>query len=270
MPFGESLVHELTVQHPAGSADHIRDIMIRVDPDKVTPAEDEAASKWTSQDANVRGPNSPRQSRFWRQRCLILTPQGYCERMPAPLDDEDAETSSDVWASRARQWYRASLALAILFASLPLTAKLLLGSWGFDGALEIACLFLAAAAYLYFAGRKDQPTIPDSAAILDEAIRQAALGQADRGLALLDEALRLSPGLWQARQYRGELRLAASDAMSALQDFTEAIRLAPDEPHLYILRSHVFTLLGRDSSASADLEAAARMGGDAEPRQDGS
>jgi len=58
------------------------------------------------------------------------------------------------------------------------------------------------------------------------------------------------------------MRLAASDAAeSALQDFTEAIRLAPDEPHLYILRSHVFTLLGRDSSASADLETAARLGG---------
>jgi Flp pilus assembly protein TadD len=41
---------------------------------------------------------------------------------------------------------------------------------------------------------------------------------------------------------------------SALKDFTEAIRLAPDEPHLHILRSHVLTLLGQDSSARADLE----------------
>ena len=37
---------------------------------------------------------------------------------------------------------------------------------------------------------------------------------------------------------------------SALKDFTEAIRLAPDEPHLYILRSHVLTLLGQDSSCA--------------------
>jgi tetratricopeptide (TPR) repeat protein len=185
--------------------------------------------------------------------------------MPTPLDDdeEDVEPLADAWASRARQWCRAALALAFLFASLPVTAKLLLGSWGFDGAPGIACLFLAAAAYLYFAGRKHQPPIPDPAAILDEAIRQAALGQTDRGLALLDEALRLSPRLWQARQYRGEMRLATSDAAeSALQDFTEAIRLAPGEAHLYILRSQVFTLLGRDSSASADLETAARLGGD--------
>jgi Flp pilus assembly protein TadD len=56
------------------------------------------------------------------------------------------------------------------------------------------------------------------------------------------------------------MRLAASDAAeSALQDFTEAVRLAPDEPHLYVLRSHVFTLLGRDASASVDLETAARQ-----------
>ena len=51
------------------------------------------------------------------------------------------------------------------------------------------------------------------------------------------------------------MRLGEPDCTeSALKDFTEAIRLAPDEPHLYILRSHVLTLLGHDSSARADLE----------------
>jgi Flp pilus assembly protein TadD len=61
------------------------------------------------------------------------------------------------------------------------------------------------------------------------------------------------------------MRFGEPDAAeSALQDFTEAIRLAPDEPHLYVLRSHVFTLLGRESSARADLEAAARLRGETE------
>jgi tetratricopeptide (TPR) repeat protein len=180
--------------------------------------------------------------------------------MPAPLDDEPL---AGAWASRARQWRRAALALAILFASLPLTSKLFLGSWGFDGATGIACLCMAAAAYLYFAGRESRPPIPDSAAILAEAIRLAALGEIDQGLALLDEALRLSPRLWQARQYRGQMRLGRPDAAeSALQDFSEAIRLAPGEAHLYILRSHVFALLGNDSSARADLETAAHLDGD--------
>ena len=37
-----------------------------------------------------------------------------------------------------------------------------------------------------------------------------------------------------------------------------------------ILRNHVFTLLGRDSAEHADLEAAARLGGDTEDLLDGS
>jgi len=78
-----------------------------------------------------------------------------------------------------------------------------------------------------------------------------------------DKALRLDPGLWQAWEYRGQMHLGEPDGTeSALKDFTEAIRLAPDEPHPYILRSHVLTLLGQDSSARADLETAARLGGD--------
>ncbi len=183
--------------------------------------------------------------------------------MPAPQRDEDVGPPADGWPSRARQWRRAALALAFLFASLPLASKLFVGSWGFDGAPGIACLCLVAAAYLHFAGRGSRPPIPDSAAILHKAIRMAASGKTARAIALLDEALRLSPRLWQARQYRGQIRLGESDAAeSALQDFTDAIRLAPDEPHLYILRSRVLTLLGRESSARADLEAAARLSGD--------
>jgi len=191
--------------------------------------------------------------------------RGYGESMPASQDDEDAAAPRDAWVSGARRWCRAALALAFLFASLPLAGKLFLGSWRFDGAAAIACLCLIAAAYLYFVGRERRPPIPDSALILDKAIRLAASGEIDKGLALLDKALQLSPRLWQARQYRGQMRLAEPDAAeSALKEFTEAIRLAPGEPHLYILRSHVFSLLGQDSSARADLEAAARLGGDTE------
>lgn len=121
---------------------------------------------------------------------------------------------------------------------------------------------MLAAGYLYLsheiAGHK-----PNSAVILDKALQLAATGAAGRGLALLDEALRLDPGLWQAWEYRGQIHLIEPDGTeSALEDFTEAIRLAPDEPHLYILRSHVLKLLGQDSSAQADLEAAARLGSD--------
>lgn len=170
------------------------------------------------------------------------------KRLPPRADESPA---------RARQWCRAALALAILFATLPLAAKLFLGSWGFDGAPTIACFCLIAAAYFYFAGREERRAIPDSAAILEAAIRLAAAGEGGRAIGLLDHALRLSPGLWQAWQYRGEIRLAEPGAAElAVDDFSEAIRLAPGEAHLFALRSQAFTLLGRESSARADRQAA--------------
>jgi tetratricopeptide (TPR) repeat protein len=211
----------------------------------------------------ANGPSSLEWSRAWHDAGDWRSGKGYREIMPGAQHDEDVPPPADAWPSRARQWCRAALALAILFASLPVASRLFVGSWGFDGAPAIACLCLAAAAYLYFAGRESRPPIPDSATFLDEAIRLAALGETAQGIALLDEALRLSPHLWQAREYRGQIRLVEPNAAeSALQDFTEAIRVAPGEPHLYILRSHVFTLLGRESSARADLDVAARLRGD--------
>ena len=136
-----------------------------------------------------------------------------------------------------------------------------LGSWTFDGAAGIACLCLIAAVSFYFVGESVGPRSPIPLSILDEAARLAAAGEIDRGIALLDQVLQLSPRLWQARQYRGQMRLAEPDAVeSALKDFTEAIRLAPDEPDLYILRGHVFSLLGQDSFARADLEVARPTG----------
>src|SRR5581483_11985389 len=125
--------------------------------------------------------------------------------MAAPEHDEEEEPQADAWQARARQWSRAALALAFVFASLPLASRLILGSWGFDNAPGIGCLFLVASAYLYFAGRVRRPPIPDSATILDEAIRVASSGETDRAIALLDESFRLNPHLWQAREYRGEI-----------------------------------------------------------------
>jgi tetratricopeptide (TPR) repeat protein len=183
--------------------------------------------------------------------------------MPVPRRDDHEEQPADAWPSRARQWSRAALALAVVFASLPLAGWLFLGGWGFDGAFPIAGLCVVAAGYLHFAGREPQSPVPDSATMLDAATRLAASGDTAGGIALLDEALRLSPGFWQARQYRGQIHLEDQGAAeSALGDFTEAIRLAPGEAHLYFLRSHVFTLLGREAAARADLETAARLDGD--------
>jgi tetratricopeptide (TPR) repeat protein len=143
---------------------------------------------------------------------------------------------------QARQWSRMAWAMAALFASMPAASKLFLGTWGFDGAAEIACLLLILGAYFHIMGRRRSRAIPDQASMLDQAIRLALSGQIDEAIALLTETIRLSPQLWQAHQYRGELYLRQQAFDAALRDLNEAIRLAPEEPHLYALRGQAQNL----------------------------
>jgi tetratricopeptide (TPR) repeat protein len=82
--------------------------------------------------------------------------------------------------------------------------------------------------------------------MLDQALRLAWSGEIDEAIALLTETIRQSPQLWQAFQYRGELYLRQQRFDAALQDLNEAIRLAPEEPHLYILRGQAQNLPGQD------------------------
>jgi tetratricopeptide (TPR) repeat protein len=152
--------------------------------------------------------------------------------------------------------------MALLFASLPAASKLFLGTWGFEGAGEIAFFCLILGTYLHLLARPDFRAVPDDAAILDQAIQLAAAGQPDQSIALLTEAIRTAPRLWQAFQYRGQLYLSRPNSVdAALSDFNEAIRLAPHEAHLYVLRGHARTLLGDEASAQSDYAAAAALGG---------
>jgi cytochrome c-type biogenesis protein CcmH/NrfG len=141
------------------------------------------------------------------------------------------------FTAQARQWSRTAWAIAILFGSLPLASRLFLGEWGFEGAGEIACLSLIVGTYFHFVSRQ-VPAIPDAATLLEKSGQFAASGRTDRAVALLTKTIRQNPKLWQAFQYRGELYLRLGNAPRALQDFSEAIRLAPNEPGLYILRDH--------------------------------
>jgi cytochrome c-type biogenesis protein CcmH/NrfG len=134
----------------------------------------------------------------------------------------------------AREWSRAALALAVLFGSLPVVGRLVEGDWEFVTAAELACIFLILGAYFHVRSRR-YPAKPDPATLLDQANRLASDGRMDRAVALLTRTIRESPGLWQAYQYRGELRLRLGEFALAEQDFAEAIRLAPDEPHLHRL-----------------------------------
>jgi tetratricopeptide (TPR) repeat protein len=150
------------------------------------------------------------------------------------------------YRQRARQWSRMAWAMALLFASMPAASRLFLGVWGFDGAAEIACLCLFLGTYFHIAGRRGGPPIPDPAAMLDQAIHLASSGRIDAAIALLTKTIRLSPQLWQAFQYRAELYLRQQSFDAALRDLNEAIRLAPEEPHLYTLRSQAHSLPGED------------------------
>jgi tetratricopeptide (TPR) repeat protein len=151
--------------------------------------------------------------------------------------------------------------MAVVFGSLPLAAKLFLGTWDFDGSAEIGCLCLIAGAYFHVVSRRF-PAVPDPATILERAGERAAAGRADQAIALLTEGIRLSPQLWQAFQYRGELYLQGEQLEAAIHDFSEAIRLAPGEPHLYLLRGHVHGLLGDQTLSQSDCARAAVLAGE--------
>ena len=139
--------------------------------------------------------------------------------------------------SRLRQWSRSAFALAALFASFPLAARLFLGEPAFDEALGFAGLCIAIGTYLYIRSRR-QIHAPDPAALLDEAIRLASVGEHRRARRILDHLIDENPRFWQAFQCRGEVRTLAGEIGDALDDFDEAIRIAPDEPHLRELRAH--------------------------------
>ncbi len=141
--------------------------------------------------------------------------------------------------TRARwlQWSRTAFALAALFASFPLTARLVLGEWAFQGAGGVAGLWFAAGVYLFIRGRRLKPA-PDAAALLDEAIHLAGVGETARAIGMLNRAIAENPRFWQALQCRAEIRFHVGEIDRAIADFDAAIRLAPDEPHLRELREH--------------------------------
>ena len=126
--------------------------------------------------------------------------------------------------------------MAAIFGSLPLAGRIILGGWEFAGSAELAGVLFVIGGYLHIVSRRPVRTMPDASAMLERAMRLAVRGRIDRAIALLTEEIRMSPRLWQALQYRGELYLVQRRAEDALRDFDEAIALAPEEPHLSGLR----------------------------------
>ena len=134
----------------------------------------------------------------------------------------------------ARQWSRAAWGLALLFASLPLMGRLVMGDWEFVAAGEVACLLLLVGVYFQVRSRRHQ-TKPDPATLLDLANQLAVNGRIDKAITLLTKTIRQNPRLWQAYQYRGQLRMRNGEFALAAADFSGAIRIAPDEAHLHTL-----------------------------------
>ena len=126
--------------------------------------------------------------------------------------------------------------MAVLFGAMAAGSRVLLGAWPFDGAPELSIVCLVFAGYFHLTSRRRHAAVPDPAVLLDQAFGLASSGQIDEAIALLTGAVQLSPQLWQAFQYRGELYLLRQNPAAAAQDFSEAIRLAPQERHLYALR----------------------------------
>lgn len=139
---------------------------------------------------------------------------------------------------KLRQWSRTAFALAALFASFPIVARVVLGEWAFEGAGGIAGLWLAAGSYLYVRSGRVKPA-PDPSAMLDEAVRLVSIGDTERATKLLNRAIRENPWFWQAHQCRGEIRFGIGDTEGALADLDVAIRLAPGEAHLRELREQM-------------------------------
>ncbi len=139
--------------------------------------------------------------------------------------------------SRARHWSRTALGIAILFAVMAVSSRIFTGAWPFDGALELSAICLAVSGYFHIMALRRR-SLPDPSLLLDEAFQQAQAGRVEEAIALLSTVIRQNPQLWQAFQYRGELYLLRQEFPKAAADFDQAIRLAPDEKHLYTLRQH--------------------------------
>jgi len=71
----------------------------------------------------------------------------------------------------------------------------------------------------------------------------------------------LSPGLWASR---AELYLKKGNINSSLRDLQTALKLAPDNPKLYILLSDIYLVLGQTDNSIASLKKSIKLKPDSE------
>ena len=83
-------------------------------------------------------------------------------------------------------------------------------------------------------------------------------GEYERGLADLNEAIRLDPRLWPAYSNRGESYFRKKDYDRALEDFSESLRLNPNHLLGLLRRGMIFDLKGDHDRALKEFDEAVR------------
>ncbi len=91
------------------------------------------------------------------------------------------------------------------------------------------------------------------------------LGQHQRAIGDLDEAIRLDPQYAPAYSNRGLAYSQLGQYQRAIEDCDQALRLDPQYALVYSNRALAYTALGRDQEAERDIEKAVELGFDADP-----
>jgi len=94
---------------------------------------------------------------------------------------------------------------------------------------------------------------------LEQGLTLARMGEWDKALPELNDAIRLNPKNARALQVRGQVFAATEENVNALADFSETIRLEPNDARTYRLRAKLYDKLGDKDKAQADRQTLAKL-----------
>ena len=100
----------------------------------------------------------------------------------------------------------------------------------------------------------------DAGAYHKRGIAYHQLGQYKQAIQELDEAIRLDPQESEKYRDRAVVHRALGELQKAVEDFGEAIRLGPQNAKAHAGRALVYTLLGDDEGGQRDFDRAVELG----------
>jgi Flp pilus assembly protein TadD len=89
--------------------------------------------------------------------------------------------------------------------------------------------------------------------VIERAIKDQRSGHADRSLALLEGAVARRADDTELRMFRGRYRVEQHDCAGALDDFTVAQRLRPNDPVAFASAGLAQICLGNQAEAQASF-----------------